>query len=427
MLRVLGDALAQDVARAGERVVHRRHFALGAHEARRGGRGRCVVERAGPERVGQRLEPALARDRRARAALRLVRQVEVLERLLRRHGVELRRQLGRELALLLDGLADGRAAVGQLAQVLGALLDGAELRLVEPARGLLAIAGDERKRVALVEQGEGAGDVAWRERELGGDGGGELRERGGEDDGMLSCGTVKRGAEDARREEQGDRARQQGNGLTDRHAPCDAELDNHEPGARMSARRSFIFLAAALAVSACSHKDNSTADSAAGAVSADSSTLNHPLSVTPAEGGAAQVTATDGKSVNRATEYELTDQNFNQFVKASDSLAALRQRDSTVRATLDEQISDAGNGTRVSATDAGIKHLESNAVVNNAIVSTGMSVPDYFVASIAIAQAERFLDNPKAAPPTPALGKNIEFLQAHRAQLQAMRTRDSSH
>jgi hypothetical protein len=53
-----------------------------------------------------------------------------------------------------------------------------------------------------------------------------------------------------------------------------------------------------------------------------------------------------------------------------------------------------------------------------------MSVPDYFVASIAIAQAERFLDDPKAAPPTPVLGDNIRFLQQHRAELKAMRERD---
>ena len=51
-------------------------------------------------------------------------------------------------------------------------------------------------------------------------------------------------------------------------------------------------------------------------------------------------------------------------------------------------------------------------------------VPDYFVASIAIAQAERFLESPQAAPPTPTLGENIRFLQAHRAELQAMRERD---
>jgi hypothetical protein len=192
----------------------------------------------------------------------------------------------------------------------------------------------------------------------------------------------------------------------------------------MSSLRSFALVAAALAVGACSRQDRTTTDSAAGTVSADPTDIGHPLSVTPAAGGAAQVTSTDAKSVRLASEYKLTNENFQQFVKASDSLAALRKQDSFVNALLNEQISDAATGTVVSDYDAGVQHLQSNVKINNAIVSTGMSVPDYFVASIAIAQAARFLDDPKAAPPTPALSGNIEFLQAHRAELSAMRQRD---
>lgn len=194
----------------------------------------------------------------------------------------------------------------------------------------------------------------------------------------------------------------------------------------MSSLRSFALVAAALAVGACSRQDRTTTDSAAGTVSADPTDIGHPLSVTPAAGGAAQVTSTDAKSVRLASEYKLTNENFQQFVKASDSLAALRKQDSFVNALLNEQISDAATGTVVSDYDAGVQHLQSNVKINNAIVSTGMSVPDYFVASIAVAQAERFLDNPKAAPPTPALSGNIEFLQAHRAELSAMRQRDKA-
>ena len=194
----------------------------------------------------------------------------------------------------------------------------------------------------------------------------------------------------------------------------------------MPTLRSFAFVAAVLVVGACSNHDRATADSSAGAVSAGQTDIDRPLSATPAAGGAAQVTSTDSKSVRLASEYKLTDRNFQQFVKASGNLFALRQRDSSVRAMLEEQISDGANGTQVSAYDAGIKHLESNVAVNNAITSTGMSVPDYFVASIAIAQAGRFLDDPKAAPPTPALQDNIKFLQARRAQLQGMRAQDQS-
>jgi hypothetical protein len=191
----------------------------------------------------------------------------------------------------------------------------------------------------------------------------------------------------------------------------------------MSPLRTLAFLAAALAAAACSHDNRTTADSASGAL-ASGTDIGHPVSVTPAAGGAAQVTATDAKSVRLATEYKLTPENFNRFVKASDSLAVLRQHDGMVNALLNEQITDAGTGTYVSGTNAGVQHLESNAKINNAITSTGMSVPDYFVASIAIAQAERFLESPQAAPPTPTLGENIRFLQAHRAELQAMRERD---
>jgi hypothetical protein len=46
-----------------------------------------------------------------------------------------------------------------------------------------------------------------------------------------------------------------------------------------------------------------------------------------------------------------------------------------------------------------------------------MSAKDYFVASIAIAQAERFMGDPKAAPPTPTMPANAEFLRRHRAGL----------
>lgn len=187
--------------------------------------------------------------------------------------------------------------------------------------------------------------------------------------------------------------------------------------------RSFALITAALAVGACGQDHRTTADSASGTVSADAGDIGHPVSVTPAAGGAAQVTSTDARSVRLATEYKLTPENFAQFVRASDSLAVLRQHDSFVNALLNEQITDAATGTHVSDYNAGVQHLESNAKINNAIVAAGMSVPDYFVASIAIAQAQRFLDNPQSAPPTPALGDNIRFLQEHRTQLQAMRAK----
>ena len=183
-----------------------------------------------------------------------------------------------------------------------------------------------------------------------------------------------------------------------------------------------IVLSAALA--ACGRSENKTTDSAAGNVGMSAGAVDTGMSnaATPMAGGTAQITPTDAKSVEHATEYKLTEENFRQFIAASDSLVALRRRDPAVRALFDKEVSDAGVNTQVGTMNAGRKRLEDNAVIANTIQSTGMSAKDYFVASIAVAQAERFIGNPKAAPPTPTLPANAEFLQKHQAELAALRT-----
>ena len=191
--------------------------------------------------------------------------------------------------------------------------------------------------------------------------------------------------------------------------------------------RSLVLLAAGFAITGCRRSDRTTADSAGGNVIAQrarTADTGNPTSVTPAE-GEVKVTATDARSVRKAEEYELTDDNFRHFIQASDSLDALRRRDPQARAFLDKDITDDGTGTRVTTNDAGVKHLEADPAINNAITSSGISVRDYFVAGIAIAQAERFRGNPKAAPPTPTLSANAAFLNAHSAALKALRTRQA--
>ena len=191
----------------------------------------------------------------------------------------------------------------------------------------------------------------------------------------------------------------------------------------VTARRAAAALALSAALAGCSRSENSTTDSAAGNVGAAAASIDTGMNnaATPVAGGTAQITPTDAKSVEHATEYKLTEQNFRQFIAASDSLVALRRRDPAVHALFDKEVSDAGMNTRTSTTNAGRKRLEDNAAIANVIESTGMSAKDYFVASIAIAQAERFMGNPKAAPPTPTLPSNAEFLQKHQAELSALR------
>jgi hypothetical protein len=192
----------------------------------------------------------------------------------------------------------------------------------------------------------------------------------------------------------------------------------------VTGRRAATALMLSAALVACSRSENSTTDSAAGNVGAPATKIDTGMNnaATPVAGGTAHITPTDAKSVTQETEYKLTDENFSQFVAASDSLVALRRRDPAVQALFDKEVSDAGVNTQVETMNAGRKRLEDNPVIAKAIESTGMSAKDYFVASIAVAQAERFMGNPKSAPPTPTLPENAAFLQKHQGELGQLRT-----
>lgn len=134
------------------------------------------------------------------------------------------------------------------------------------------------------------------------------------------------------------------------------------------------------------------------------------------------VTRTDGKSVTDAAVYRLTEQTFAAFMTAAESLASLERRDPGVRDYLAANISDAG----APGADAGRKWLEANDAARRAITATGLTVTDYYVASISIASAERFLNHPKSVPTTPALARNARLLQSHGrdlVRLHALRAR----
>ncbi len=141
------------------------------------------------------------------------------------------------------------------------------------------------------------------------------------------------------------------------------------------------------------------------------------ISVIDAEGPGVHVTRTDSRSVDKSSEYRLTNENFARFLAAADSLDALRNRDSSARTFLTADITDAAS----TSNDAGLKWLESNGAASNAINSAGISTRDYFVQSIAIASAERFMGDPNAAPPTPTTKENAEFLRGHQADLIKLR------
>ena len=187
-----------------------------------------------------------------------------------------------------------------------------------------------------------------------------------------------------------------------------------------SARRVALLLLAASAAAACARREDATkTDSAAGGVSttrdsaAGDSSIILDRAATPAVGPGIQVTRTDGRSVMRATDYKLTDDAWKRFLAAADSVSALRARDAEVQKYLAVNLTDAGS----TDVDAGVKYLEANPKVSAAIENAGLTVKDYFRLGIATASAARFMRDPKAAPPTPALSENAKFLQSHAADL----------
>lgn len=152
--------------------------------------------------------------------------------------------------------------------------------------------------------------------------------------------------------------------------------------------------------------------SSAGTVPASDSSNGAISATTAAIGPGIQVTSTDEHNVSRSFDLKLTSDDWAKFLKAADTVAALRARDPQVRQHLDEQIVGAKTD------DAGQKWLESDPKVAAAITSSGLTVKDYYRLGIVTATAMRSMNDPKAAPPTPSGKANAQFLQSHKADLE---------
>ena len=138
-----------------------------------------------------------------------------------------------------------------------------------------------------------------------------------------------------------------------------------------------LALISAAALSACSRHGNER--TASGTLD---TSIAKTSAIIDAAGPGVQVTRTDFRSMDKATEYRLTPFNFSRFMAAADSVATRQRRDPAMRQYLAINITDAGS----TEADAGLKWLAASPAVTSAINSAGMSVRDYFVASIAIAR-----------------------------------------
>ncbi len=149
-LGILGEALHEDLLGALQRGLGVRHPLPGVHVT--GSGGLWIERRVLQQGIGQRLQSGLAGDLRLGAPLGLVGEVEILQsRLGVRHQNGLLQFRG-ELLLPGDGLENGGAPLFQLAQVVKPLLQGTQLGIVQAAGDLLAVAGDEGNRGAVVQQ-----------------------------------------------------------------------------------------------------------------------------------------------------------------------------------------------------------------------------------------------------------------------------------
>ena len=169
VLGILRHELRHDVARAGERRLRRGEAALGVDVAR-GRRERTLpLHGLHENEVRERLEACIARLRRAGGPLLAERLVEVLNALERGRLLDALAELVRKLALAVDHRDDVGLALLEVAQVGKAVVERTQRDVVHAARRLLAVAGDERDRGALIDEGNDRLDARDRLPQLGGE------------------------------------------------------------------------------------------------------------------------------------------------------------------------------------------------------------------------------------------------------------------
>ncbi len=145
----LAEPLGKNMSHAQERVGRGGHAAVGIHEI--GGSRVEILAFRRHDFVGQRLEATFPGRGREGLLFGLERQVQVFE-LLGAVGVfDLGGQLGSEFALRLDRAKDGLLALGEQFEPREPRLDFANLLFVETAGLVLAVAGNKRHGVAVVE------------------------------------------------------------------------------------------------------------------------------------------------------------------------------------------------------------------------------------------------------------------------------------
>ena len=160
MLGVVCDVLGDDVGGAGERLLCRSNALFFIYIGFRRDFDRRVIDVALFEnQLGEGREPFAARDGGARRALRAEGAVNVLELDERRCVRECEGNFGGELLLRFDQGGDLLAALVHVAQICQTVEERPQGGIVEAPRHFLAVTGDERDRVSLVDERDGLFDL----------------------------------------------------------------------------------------------------------------------------------------------------------------------------------------------------------------------------------------------------------------------------
>ena len=166
MLRIVGNVLGDDVGSALQGCFGRAVACFGV-EVLGGDRVRIAVRavlRKHEQR--ERFQPRIACLGSAGGALLLEGLVEVLDALQHCCRLDLLLQLVGETALLFDGAQDLGLACFEVLEVCKSLVELAQGHIVDAARRLFAVAGDERDRIAVVDEADNGVDLGGRELEL---------------------------------------------------------------------------------------------------------------------------------------------------------------------------------------------------------------------------------------------------------------------
>ena len=107
-----------------------------------------------------------------------------------------------------------------------------------------------------------------------------------------------------------------------------------------------------------------------------------------------------------AVDYRLTDANYTQWEQAQNNLDALPR--SALRSA------SAGGG---SAIDRAVARLESSPRARRAIESAGLSVRDFVLETVALAQATEAAETGKSTSAAPVPAENFQFVQRYRSRI----------